>query len=67
MALGIAGLAGVHFASMGTDGLDGGTNAAGAIVDGRVIERALRIGLDGDSYMERNDSHTFFKKVGGLS
>ena len=66
VALGIAGLDGVHFASIGTDGLDGGTNAAGAIVDGRVIERALRKGLDADSYIERNDSHTFFKKVGGL-
>jgi glycerate-2-kinase len=66
VALGIAGLDGVHFASMGTDGLDGGTNAAGAIVDGRVVERALRKGLDADSYMERNDSHTFFKKVAGL-
>jgi glycerate 2-kinase len=66
VALGIAGLDGVHFASMGTDGLDGGTNAAGAIVDGGVIERALRKGLDADSYIERNDSHAFFKKVGGL-
>jgi glycerate 2-kinase len=66
VALGIAGLDGVHFASMGTDGLDGGSNAAGAIVDGRVIERALRRGLDADSYVGRNDSHAFFKKVGGL-
>jgi len=66
VARGIAGLHGVCFASMGTDGLDGGTNAAGAIVDGRVIERALSKGLDADSYIERNDSHAFFKKVGGL-
>ena len=66
VAMGIAGLDGVHFASMGTDGLDGGTNAAGAIVDGRVIERALRKRLDAGSYIERNDSHAFFKKVGGL-
>jgi glycerate 2-kinase len=66
VALGIAGLDGVHFASMGTDGLDGGTNAAGAIVDGGVIDRALRKGLDADSYIRRNDSHAFFKKVGGL-
>jgi glycerate 2-kinase len=66
VAIGIAGLDGVHFASMGTDGLDGGTNAAGAIVDGGLIERALRKGLHADSYLERNDSHAFFKKVGGL-
>jgi glycerate 2-kinase len=66
VAIGIAGLDGVHFASMGTDGLDGGTNAAGALVDGGVIERALRKGLDADSYIRRNDSHAFFKKVGGL-
>jgi glycerate 2-kinase len=66
VALGIAGLDGVYFASMGTDGLDGGTNAAGAIVDGGVIERALRKGLDAGSYIQRNDSHAFFKEVGGL-
>jgi glycerate 2-kinase len=66
VALGIAGLDGVYFASMGTDGLDGGTNAAGAIVDGGVIERALRKGLDAESYIKGNDSHAFFKKVGGL-
>jgi len=66
VALGIAGLDGVRFASMGTDGLDGGTDAAGAFVDGRVIDRALRKGLNAESYIERNDSHAFFKKVGGL-
>jgi glycerate 2-kinase len=66
VALGIAGLRGLYFASMGTDGLDGGTNAAGAIVDGGVVERAIAKGLDPEAYMQRNDSHNFFKKVGGL-
>ena len=66
VARGIGGLDGVYFASMGTDGIDGGTNAAGAIVDGAVVERGLRKGIDANSYIQRNDSHTFFKKVGGL-
>lgn len=66
VAMGIAGLDDVCFASMGTDGLDGGTKAAGAIVDGGVIERALKKGLDADSFIQRNDSHAFFKRVGGL-
>jgi glycerate 2-kinase len=66
VALGIAGLKNACFASIGTDGLDGQTEAAGAIVDGEVVSLARGKGLDPELYLQSNDSHTFFRKVGGL-
>ena len=53
-------------ASMGTDGIDGPTDAAGAIADESTIARARKRGLDPTSYLENNDSYTFFKKLNDL-
>ncbi len=50
----------------GTDGTDGNTDATGAIVDYQTVENALRLKLNPSSYLQNNDSYTFFKKVGGL-
>jgi len=61
----IKGLKGVALLSMGSDGLDGITDAAGAIVDGNTISEASGLGLDPERYLADNDSYTFFKKVGG--
>ncbi len=52
-------------ASVGTDGVDGPTDAAGAVACSEQIARAENFGLDPREYLERNDSYTFFKKVGG--
>jgi glycerate 2-kinase len=52
-ALAMARIEGVALASVGTDGIDGPTNAAGAIADGTTIPRA-------------HDSHPFFKALGDL-
>ncbi len=49
----------------GTDGRDGPTEAAGAIADGGTVNRGKRMSLDAADYLKRNDSYTFFKKVGG--
>jgi glycerate-2-kinase len=49
---------------MGTDGIDGNTNAAGAIVDLSTFKRAQRTYLEIPLYLRNNDSHSFFKKVG---
>lgn len=65
-ALDIAGLEGVTLLSAGTDGTDGPTDAAGAIVDGQTVTRSGHLGLDPAAYLARNDSYTFFKKAGGL-
>jgi glycerate 2-kinase len=50
----------------GTDGTDGNTDATGAIIDYQTVENALRLKLNPSSYLQNNDSYTFFKKVGGL-
>ena len=52
--------------SVGTDGVDGPTDAAGAIVDGETYQDALRLGLNPAEFLAENDSNTFFKRVGGL-
>jgi len=53
--------------SIGTDGIDGPTDAAGAVVDPCSAERARAggLGAPGD-YLERNDSYVFFEALGDL-
>jgi glycerate 2-kinase len=65
-ALSIRGLPKVLISSIGTDGMDGPTNAAGAVADGSTVERGLRRGLDADKYLRENNSHEFFKKLKDL-
>jgi hydroxypyruvate reductase len=57
---------GATLASVGTDGIDGPTDAAGALVDAGTLERAGRSGLDPAAFMRNNDSYTFFKAIGDL-
>ncbi|HDH02568.1 MAG TPA: glycerate kinase, partial [Nitrospirae bacterium] len=52
--------------SAGTDGTDGPTDAAGAIVDGETIARARAMGLSPEKFLAENNSYNFFKQVGGL-
>ena len=58
---GIAGLNGTVVAALGTDGVDGNSNAAGALADGRTTIRARRRLLDPKNFLARNDSYQFFK------
>ncbi|TAJ23850.1 MAG: glycerate kinase [Nitrospirae bacterium] len=64
-ALEIAGLPDVWVAGFGTDGTDGPTEVAGAVVDGQTVLRALTIGVDPSATLLRNDSYRFFTKLGG--
>lgn len=61
---GIAGLKGVVVAALGTDGVDGNSPAAGALVDGLSAARAARLGLRVRDFMVRNDSYNLFRKLG---
>jgi glycerate 2-kinase len=61
---GVRGLDGTVVAALGTDGIDGNTNVAGAIVDGNTASRASRRRLDPSDYLARNDSGSFFRLLG---
>jgi glycerate-2-kinase len=57
---------GVAMVSLGTDGLDGSTEAAGAVIDGRTIARGRGLGLSPEEALAQNDSHGFFEGLGDL-
>ena len=65
-ALDLAGLRAVCLLSGGTDGTDGPTDAAGAVVDGDTVSRALEKGLDPKEFLAENDSYHFFQHLGDL-
>lgn len=62
----IEGLAGAALLAAGSDGRDGSSKAAGALVDGSTIARARRYGLDPDRALARHDTEPFFARAGGL-
>jgi glycerate 2-kinase len=65
-AFSLRGLRDVLLASVGTDGSDGPTDAAGAFVDGTTLDRAEALGLDPARSLADNDSYTFFDRLGSL-
>jgi len=65
-ALDISGNRNIVVLCGGTDGTDGPTDAAGAIVDSNTITRAMAMGLDPHHYLSNNDSYHFFETLGDL-
>ncbi len=65
-AFGLRGVRDVLLASIGTDGNDGPTDAAGAFVDGSTLDRAAALGLDPQAFLANNDSYRFFDRLGDL-
>ncbi len=53
----------IVFAALGTDGIDGPTPAAGAIVDGATAQKARALGVDLEAALENNDSYTALTAV----
>ena len=62
----INGINGAVLASMSTDGIDGPTDAAGAIVDGKTLAKAVKRGLAPEEFLAENDSYNFFSKLEDL-
>lgn len=65
-APGIAGLTNACVFSVGSDGTDGPTDAAGGYVDGETMERLREKGLDVFSVFRNNDAYTALEAAGGL-
>jgi glycerate-2-kinase len=62
----IAGVRGVALVSIGSDGIDGSSDAAGAISDGYTVERLARLRADPDEAFLQNDTHPLFEKLEDL-
>ena len=56
----------VMLISLATDGDDGPTDAAGAVVTGESARRAESLGLDVTGSLSRNDAYPFFEALGDL-
>ena len=65
-AIALEGFGPVTIFSGGTDGIDGPTDAAGAIADSSILRRARALNLDARTFLENNDSYNFFEPLGGL-
>lgn len=52
--------------SGGTDGEDGPTDAAGAVLDAEILAAARSRGLDAADFLRRNDAYHFFEPLGAL-
>ncbi|MBU1206598.1 MAG: hypothetical protein KKH04_06690, partial [Proteobacteria bacterium] len=62
----LANFPGVMLVTLATDGEDGPTDAAGAVVSGETFARAYALGLDPVAHLTRNDSYPFFAALDDL-
>lgn len=62
-ALAVEGVDDRMIVAFATDGEDGPTDAAGAVVTSETVRAARQVDLDPEKFLNNNDSHTFFRKL----
>jgi len=62
----INGSDGIVVGSFATDGIEGQTNAAGALADGTTVMRGLKLRMYPEQYLRNNDSYHYFSKLKDL-
>jgi hydroxypyruvate reductase len=62
----LAGLENVILVTLATDGEDGPTDAAGAVVTGESAQKAKRLGMSAPAYLSGNDAYNFFDALDDL-
>jgi len=65
-ALDVEGTDGILVCSVGTDGIDGPTDAAGAVADGATVQRGAAAGLDAREHLRGNDAYPYFEELDDL-
>lgn len=61
-----AGIENALLITLATDGGDGNSDAAGAVVDGNTFQKASALGLKPEDFLGRNDSYNFFAPLGAV-
>jgi len=62
----LTGMQDVLFITLATDGEDGPTDAAGAIVNGNSWQLAHSVGMNPIEFLKQNDAYNFFNQLGDL-
>jgi len=65
-ALALDGVENTAIMAFATDGIDGPTDAAGAIIDGTTVDYAKRLGLDAQKYLTQNNAYKLLEATGSL-
>ena len=66
LALELNGKPGIYALACDTDGIDGVSDAAGAVLHPDTLARADKLGLDARAMLENNDAYSFFAALGDL-
>jgi len=64
LAIALGGTKGITALAADTDGIDGMEQIAGAVIDPASLDRARALGLDPMSFLENNDAHALFERLG---